>query len=250
MQDAQVVAGIRRKYRRLAAALNERSRRLWAANEAMELGWGGVTAVARATKLSPTTILTGIGELKEPRRAALPPERIRQPDGGRKRAVACDPSLQSTLEALVEPTSRGDPEAPLRWTIKSTRVLAAELVRQKHPVSYHTVGALLNEAGYSLQANRKTREGGQHPDRNAQFEYINAQVQRFPEARPAGDLGGHEKEGIGRGFQERRPGMASAGRTRKKFASTTSRTRTWARPSRTACMTAQQPRLGQRGHRP
>lgn len=198
MQDAQVVAGIRRKYRRLAAALNERSRRLWAANEAMELGWGGVTAVARATKLSPTTILAGIGDLKEPRRTALPPERIRRPGGGRKRAVARDPSLQPTLEALVEPTSRGDPESPLRWTIKSTRVLAAELVRRKHPVSYHTVGALLNEAGYSLQANRKTREGASHPDRNAQFEYLNGYVERFLQrGQPAISVDTKKKELVG-----------------------------------------------------
>ena len=198
MQDAQVVARIRRKYRRLATALNERSRRLWAANEAMELGWGGVTAVARATKLSPTTILSGMGELKGPRRAALPPERVRQPGGGRKRVVTRDPSLQPTLEALVEPTSRGEPESPLRWTIKSTRVLVAELVRQKHPVSYHTVGALLNEAGYSLQANRKTREGGSHPDRNAQFEYLNGYVERFlHRGQPAISVDTKKKELVG-----------------------------------------------------
>jgi len=198
MQDAQVVAGIRRKYRRLAAALNERSRRLWAANEAMELGWGGVTAVARATKLSPTTILAGIGELKEPRRAALPPERIRRPGGGRKRAVVRDPSLRPALEALVEPTSRGDPESPLRWTIKSTRVLAAELVRRKHSVSYHTVGTLLNEAGYRLQANRKTREGSSHPDRDAQFEYLNRRVERFlRRGRPVISVDTKKKELVG-----------------------------------------------------
>jgi hypothetical protein len=198
MQDAQVVAGIRRKYRRLARALNERSRRLWAASEAMELGWGGVTEVARATKLSPTTIRAGIAELKEPRHAALPPERIRCPGGGRKQVTACDPGLQPALEALVERTSRGDPESPLRWTIKSTRVLAAELARQKHPVSYHTVGALLNAAGYSLQANRKTREGGWHPDRNAQFEYLNGYVERFLQSgRPAISVDTKKKELVG-----------------------------------------------------
>ena len=137
MQDAQIIARIRRKYRRLRGALNERSRRLWAASEALEIGWGGVTVVAAATQISQTTVRAGIAELKTPRRAraALPPERIRRPGGGRRRAAINDPQLLPALDGLVEPTSRGDPESPLRWTIKSTRTLAEELTRRAHPVS-------------------------------------------------------------------------------------------------------------------
>ncbi|PYJ79998.1 MAG: ISAzo13 family transposase [Verrucomicrobia bacterium] len=198
MQDAQVIARIGRKFRRLAGALNERSRRLWAASEALELGWGGVSAVAQATNLSPTTIRAGIGELKKPKRRALSPDRIRRPGAGRQRATQRDPGLRSALEGLVEPTSRGDPEASLQWTIKSTRTLARELVQQEHPVSYRTVGALLEQTGYSLQANRKTREGTAHPDRNAQFEYINGCVRRFQRrGQPAISVDTKKKELVG-----------------------------------------------------
>jgi len=200
MQDAQVIARIRRKCRQLRGALNERSRRLWAASEALEIGWGGVTAVAKATHMSQSTVRAGIAELKSPRcaRTALPPERIRRPGGGRRRAVVNDPQLLPVLDGLVEPTSRGDPESPLRWTIKSTRTLAAELARQAHPVSYRTVATLLDEAGYSLQGNRKTREGASHPDRNAQFEYLNAEVARFlKRGQPAISVDTKKKELVG-----------------------------------------------------
>jgi Rhodopirellula transposase DDE domain len=200
MQDAQLIARIRRKFRRLQGALNERSRRLWAASEALEIGWGGVTAVAEATHMSQTTIRAGVAELKAPRRgrAALPPQRIRRPGGGRRRATLNDPQLLPTLDGLVEPTSRGDPESPLRWTIKSTRTLAEELTRQAHPVSYRTVATLLDQAGYSLQGNRKTREGASHPDRNAQFEYLNAAVARFlKRGQPAISVDTKKKELVG-----------------------------------------------------
>jgi hypothetical protein len=200
MQDAQVIARIRRKFRQLRGALHERSRRLWAASEALEIGWGGVTAVAEATQMSQTTVRAGIAELKAPRRgkAALPPERIRRPGGGRRRAVLNDPQLLPALDGLVEPTSRGDPESPLRWTIKSSRTLAAELARQSHPVSHATVAALLDQAGYSLQGNRKTREGASHPDRNAQFEYLNAEVARFlKRGQPAISVDTKKKELVG-----------------------------------------------------
>ena len=198
MQDAHVIARIGRKFRQLKGALNERSRRLWAASEALELGWGGVTAVAQATKLSATTIRAGVAELKKPKRRALPPERIRRPGGGRQRATQRDPGLRSALEELVEPTTRGDPEAPLLWTIKSTRTLARELAHQEHPVSYRTVGALLEQTGYSLQGNRKTREGTAHPDRNAQFEYINGCVRRFQQrGQPAISVDTKKKELVG-----------------------------------------------------
>jgi hypothetical protein len=158
--------------------MDERTRRQWAAAEAAELGWGGVSAVAAATGLSRTTITAGLRELRY--RAEHPDEpaspRIRRPGGGPKRLTQMDPGLLPALEALVDPVTRGDPDSPLRWTCKSTRRLADELTRQGHPACPRSVAALLIDAGYSLQANRKTREGGTHPDRNAQFEYINARV--------------------------------------------------------------------------
>jgi hypothetical protein len=200
MQDAQVIARIRRKFRQLQGALNERSRRLWAASEALEVGWGGVTAVAEAMQVSQSTVRAGIAELKTPPRgkSALPPERIRRPGGGRRRIILNDPQLLPALDGLVEPTSRGDPESPLRWTIKSSRTLAEELARQAHPVSYGTVATLLGQAGYSLQGNRKTREGASHPDRNAQFEYLNAEVAKFlKRGQPAISVDTKKKELVG-----------------------------------------------------
>ena len=200
MQDAQVIARIRRKFRQLQGALNERSRRLWAASEALEVGWGGVTAVAEAMQVSQSTVRAGIAELKTPPRgkSALPPERIRRPGGGRRRIILNDPQLLPALDGLVEPTSRGDPESPLRWTIKSSRTLAEELARQAHPVSYGTVATLLGQAGYSLQGNRKSREGASHPDRNAQFEYLNAEVAKFlKRGQPAISVDTKKKELVG-----------------------------------------------------
>jgi hypothetical protein len=178
MQDASTIERIRRKFDALGPVMDERTRRQWAAAEAAELGWGGVSAVAAATGLSRTTIIVGLHELRH--RAEHPDAptsaRIRRPGGGPKRLTETDPGLLPALEALVDPLTRGDPDSPLRWTCKSTRRLAEELTRQGHPVCPRSVAALLIGAGYSLQANRKTREGGAHPDRNAQFEYINAQV--------------------------------------------------------------------------
>ena len=210
MQDAGVIARIQRKYRSLEPELDERRRRQWAAAEARDLGWGGVTAVAQATGLSRTTITAGTDEL------ALPTEqrvaeaaRVRRPGGGRRPLTEIDPGLVEALEALIEPTTRGDPESPLRWTCKSTRRLAGELTRQKHPASPGTVASLLRAAGYSLQANRKTREGASHPDRNAQFEYINALVERFQNrGQPAISVDTKKKELVGdfkNGGQEWRP---------------------------------------------
>jgi hypothetical protein len=181
MQDATVIDRIRVKFSALDAVLDERSRRQWAAAEAMEYGYGGVTAVARATGLARDTIAAGIQELKYRRLYPDEPvtERLRKSGAGRKLLVESDPTLAAALEALVEPLTRGDPESPLRWTCKSTRRLATELSSQGHRIGYRSVAWLLHEAGYSLQANRKTREGNQHPDRNAQFEFINAQARRF-----------------------------------------------------------------------
>jgi len=185
-------------------------RRQWAASEARELGWGGVTAVARATGFSRVTITAGLRELKLPlRKRVAEAARVRRPGGGRRSLAEDDPELLATLETLIEPATRGDPESPLRWTCKSTRRLAEELTRQKHPASPSTVARLLRAAGYSLQANRKTREGASHPDRNAQFEYINGLVERFlRRGEPAISVDAKKKELVGdfkNGGREWRP---------------------------------------------
>jgi hypothetical protein len=200
MQDAAAIERIRRKFQSLEFVLDERSRRQWAAAEAKELGYGGVSAVARATGFARDTIQLGLRELEHRRLhpEEPTPERLRKPGGGRKQLVATDPALVSALEALVEPLTRGDPESPLRWTCKSTRKLAGELSRRGHGIGYRTVAWLLHEAGYSLQANRKTREGNQHPDRNAQFEYINAEAVRFQKRRqPVISVDTKKKELVG-----------------------------------------------------
>ncbi len=169
-------AAIRTRYGSLAAALDERSRRLVLGAEALAAGRGGQAAVARATGAAAATIRRGLAELGAP--GGGPGRgRIRRPGGGRKRTVDLDPTLRVDLEALIEPTARGDPESPLRWTTKSVRTLAAELGRQGHAVSYRIVGELLHEMGYSLQANRKVLEGASHPDRDAQFRHVSEAVQ-------------------------------------------------------------------------
>jgi len=199
MQDAQVITRIQGKYRSLEPELDERLRRQWAAAEARDLGWGGVTVVAQATGMSRTTVTAGLRELALPEaERAAEANRVRRPGGGRKPLTETDPGLLAALEALIEPTTRGDPESPLRWTCKSTRRLADELTRQNHPVRARTVAKLLREADYSLQGNRKTREGASHPDRNAQFEYINARVQRFLKRdQPAISVDAKKKEKVG-----------------------------------------------------
>ena len=199
MQDAQTIARIRRKYQLLVPEMDERRRRQWAAAEARELGWGGVSLVAQATGLSRPTITAGLRELDRPiAQRAAEAARVRRRGGGRPPLTKTDPGLLAALESLLEPATRGDPMSPLRWTCKSTRRLAEELTRQKHPVGPRTVAALLHEAGYSLQANRKTREGASHPDRNAQFEYINASVGRFlHRGQPAISVDTKKKELVG-----------------------------------------------------
>ena len=163
------------------------------------MGWGGVTAVAAATGLSRVTLMSGLRELELP--VAQREEeagRIRRPGAGRPSLIESDPELLAALEALIEPTVRGDPQSALRWTCKSTRHLAEELTRRQHTASPSTVARLLHGAGYSLQANRKTREGALHPDRNAQFEYINASVQRFlKRGQPAVSVDAKKKENVG-----------------------------------------------------
>jgi hypothetical protein len=199
MSYVRDVDRIRRKFRALRPEMDERMRRQWAASEARELGWGGVTTVAHATGLSRTTITNGMRELALPaRQRAAAAQRVRGPGAGRPRLADLDPQLLAALEALIEPGTRGDPESPLRWTCKSTRRLAEELTENRHPVGARTVASLLRQAGYSLQANRKTREGSQHPDRNAQFEYINVEVRRYlNRGQPAISVDTKKKELVG-----------------------------------------------------
>jgi hypothetical protein len=181
--------------------MNERMRRHWAACEAMTLPRGGVSLVAEATGLSRTTIWAGLREIRYPEEGpadGLPRERSRRAGAGRPSLEQGDSTLTQDLEALVEATTRGDPQSPLRWTCKSTRNLAEELKRQGHRVGYRTVAALLHGLDYSLQANRKTREGSSHPDRNAQFEYINRQVRAFQRAgQPVVSVDSKKREMIG-----------------------------------------------------
>lgn len=164
------------KYESLAPVLTERSRRLWAATEAMALGHGGVALVARATGMARSTISRGIQELKSGE--AMASDRTRRRGGGRKPAIEKDIALLADLEALLDSTTAGWPDAPLRWTSKSTRKLAAELQAMGHKASHRLVADLLRDLGYTLQAQRKAREGAQHPDRDAQFQYLNDQVRR------------------------------------------------------------------------
>ena len=171
--------------------------RLWAANEALSLGYGGVSEVARATALSRTTIHAGIAEL-ESAEVMDTPGRIRRSGGGRKKLTEKDPGLLDALNKLVDPVTRGDPESPLRWTSKSTTKLAQELVEQGHSVSQRTVCDLLAAEGYSLQSVRKTREGTQHPDRDAQFQYLNAHVQTaIQDGQPVISVDTKKKELVG-----------------------------------------------------
>ena len=159
------LAGVRSRFRALEGVLDERSRRLLAAAESRSWGAGGISAVSQITGMSRPVIRQGLKELWEP--AVHPAGRIRRPGGGRKKARQKDPTLVADLEKLVEPTTRGHPETCLRWTCKSVRKLAEELNRLGHQVSYPVVAELLHELDYSLQANRKTKEGDSHPDRDA-----------------------------------------------------------------------------------
>lgn len=199
MQDAKIEARIRRKFRLVAVELDERRRRQWAAVEAREIGWGGISLVARATGLSRPTIMVGLGELElSSKSRTLAAARVRRQGGGRRTLAQSDPGLLEALERLIEPATRGDPMSALRWTCKSTAKLAEELTRQNHPVTDRTVAMLLKQNGYSLQANRKTREGLSHPDRNAQFEYINRQVSAFQRRRqPVISVDTKKKELVG-----------------------------------------------------
>lgn len=196
MPEAGVLEWIRNKYFAIVPDLDERGRRRWAAAEARSLGWGGIAAVARATGISDRTIRSGMGELDDP--DPLTSSRQRRPGAGRRRREHEQPDLMQAVDVLIEPIARGNPMSPLRWTCKSTRVLAEELNAQGFLVSSTKVGALLKAQGYSLQSNRKTIEGKQHPDRNAQFEYIARRVKvRQRRGEPAISVDTKKKETLG-----------------------------------------------------
>ena len=197
--DDTIVERIRQKYRALPH-MDERMRRQWAGAEAAALGWGGLTAVSKATGLAMNTIRAGRAELKAARgrKPKSADTRIRRPGGGRKPITQTDPMLSALLLELVDPATRGHPESPLLWSSKSTSKLAVELARQGHPASDRTVAALLKEEHYSLQANRKTKEGSSHPDRDAQFGYINEQaILALREGRPVVSVDTKKKELVG-----------------------------------------------------
>ena len=195
------------RYQALAPLLDERARRLMAGSEALAIGRGGVAAVARATGLALTTVTRGVADVRAGERIGR--GRVRRPGAGRPPIEQRDPTLRRDLEALIEPTTRGDPESPLRWTTRSVRNLAGELRRQGHAVSHQTVSELLHGLGYSLQSNRKTLEGTSHPDRDAQFRHIHDAVQlRLSLGEPVISVDTKKKELVGpfrNGGKELRP---------------------------------------------
>ncbi|MEZ6097380.1 MAG: ISAzo13 family transposase [Pirellulaceae bacterium] len=197
MQDAHIIDGLERKFNMLAGDLDERGRRRWAASEALELGYGGITAVSLATGLSDRTIRTGIKELRSCN--PMPSTRQRRTGGGRKPLEIDQPDLINAIDRLVEPTERGDPQSPLRWTCKSLNNLQRELRSQGYQVGRTKISKILRSLGYSLQGNRKTREGGDHPDRNAQFEHIARRVRACRRGgRPAVSVDTKKKETLGK----------------------------------------------------
>src|SRR5436190_10363806 len=196
MQDATKIELIRSKYIAMVADLDERGRRRWAAVEARALGHGGITTVATAIGMSDRTIRRGMMELKEPEPLSF--DRQRRVGAGRKSYRLEQPGLVASLDRMIDPTTRGSPMSPLRWTCKSTRSLTAALVAQGFKVSASRVRQLLVEMGYSLQANRKTLEGRQHPDRDGQFRYINGRVlARKRRREPAISVDTKKKEVLG-----------------------------------------------------
>ncbi len=200
MIPAELGQTIRMKFEAMKTELDERSRRRWAAVEAQAIGWGGISTVSAATGMSSRTIRRGFKELQQPVDQSHKDRdrRVRKPGGGRKPLIDHDPTLLRDLDALVEPTARGDPTTPLRWTCKSTRKLAQELNKQGHRIGRQKVDDLLHMMKYSLQSNRKVKEGSSHPDRNTQFEYINSQVNAFQERnQPVISIDAKKKENIG-----------------------------------------------------
>ena len=221
-------------------------RRLWAATEARALGYGGVSTVARAVGLTRPTITAGMKELGDARQlvAIAPKHRVRREGAGRPRVTDSDAGLRPALEDLVEPATRGHPMSPLPWTCKSVRTLAAELTRQGHAVSHQTVSEVLQRMGYSLQANRKTREGAEHADRNAQFEHIARRAKEFQQrGQPVISVDTKKKELVG---TSRMPGGNGTRRaSRQPYGCTTSRMTSWARRSVRCVRPRRQRRLGE-----
>ena len=229
-EAAQVLAA---KFTVIFPHLDERQRRLLMATEARALGHGGIRLVAGAAGVREATVSLGVEELEA---GAEPLGRARRPGGGRRRAADADPGLRPALLALVEPEERGDPMSPLRWITKSTRNLADELTRQGHKVGADTVGDLLREEGFSLQGNAKTIEGTRHPDRDAQFRYINEQVKDHQDA---GDpvISVDTKKRSWSGSSPTRAGTGGPRGSRRRCARMTSQETARARPSPTASMT-------------
>jgi hypothetical protein len=185
MRQTTAAKQIAQRYAHVRESLNERARRLFVASEAVAYGYGGISVVSRATGVARRTIGVGITELQQIEDGWTPPwgqARVRKPGAGRKRTTDKDPTLLPDLQALVEATTRGDPDSPLLWTARSQRNLVAALTQHGHQTSMKMVARLLKELGYSLQANRKRLEGAQHPDRNAQFEHINETIRHHLDA--------------------------------------------------------------------
>ncbi len=211
--DQARIDEIRSRYESLAPVMDERVTRLWAASEAMSVGRGGTAAVTEATGILGKRIRYGMRELKElgeyPPKDPPRQQRVRRPGAGRRPLTQTDPTLVPDLDSLVEPLTRGDPESPLRWTCKSVRKLADELRAMGHQVGPQKVSELLHDMDYSLQGTRKTREGTEHPDRNAQFQHINAQARAFQRAgEPVVSVDTKKKELVGdfaNGGKEWRP---------------------------------------------
>ena len=200
MIDVAIIETLKKKYEYLRESLDEKSRRLWGASEAIALGHGGIAAVSKATRMAESTIRLGKNELQQKKNDAMEqePRRVRRAGGGRKSLMEQDAQLMNALDALVEPTTRGDPMSPLRWTCKSTRRLARELTSRNHPISHTKVSQLLDDMGYSLQGMRKTKEGVSHPDRNMQFKYINERVKEFQKrGQPVVSVDAKKKELVG-----------------------------------------------------
>ncbi len=191
-----LVAEIRQRYNLVSPYLSERTKRIWGTSEAIVIGWGGISLVCEATGISRVTLTEGKKELREGSQVDI--HRIRQQGGGRKKLSVHDPHLLQDLDRLIAPYTRGDPDSPLRWTCKSVYKLSEALKEQGHRVSERTVCGLLEELGYSLQSNRKTQEGRQHPDRDKQFHYINRLVKRFQKRnQPVISVDAKKKENIG-----------------------------------------------------
>ena len=243
MTTTSMEAVVRQRWSDVSATLDERRRRVWAATEARAGGRGGVSLLARVTGLSRPTIYAGLKELADGVASELPVERVRRRGGGRPPITQTQPGVLAALEALVEPTSRGDPESPLRWTCKGVRRLAAELQRQNFQIGRQKVADLLRDLDYSLQGNRKTREGNEHPDRNAQFEYIAATIADFQSrGQPVISVDTKKKELVGPSKMGATNGVPKA--RPKKSAFTIFSIRSWARRSPTVSLTCGRTKAG------